>query len=95
MILCLDVDSMEYFVNAGSAGPNPYPIARSTPFPFTVKDIEITGQAANYFEIIKDLPLPGCFLVSRAMFFGLLMKFYFRFTERELKRIVLESFGAK
>ena len=60
-----------------------------------MKDIEITGQAANDFAIIKDLPLPGCFLVSRAMFFGLLMKFYVRFTERELKRIVLESFGAK
>ena len=61
-----------------------------------MKDIEITGQAAIFFfEIIKDLPLLGCFLVSRAMFFGLLMKFYFRFTERELKRIVLESFGAK
>ena len=22
-------------------------------------DIEITGQAANYFELINDLPLPG------------------------------------
>ena len=37
----------------------------------------------------------GSFLASGTMFFGFLIKFYARFTKRELKRTVLESFGAK
>ena len=36
----------------------------------------------------------GSLLTSGTMFFGFLIKFYARFTKRELKRSVLESFRA-
>ena len=78
--------------------PLPYNWEFASPITWAIEPESILQELSESNRIEPNRIDPnrfGWFLASGIMFFGFLIKFYARFTKRELKRTVLESFGAK